>query len=71
MPRARKLSQEDVGLRSGNHGARKNILELSQEANGSNQGGNKSSFSDTLSNPDLDEIMFNSNKLPFQLKGAG
>jgi len=31
---------------------------LSDEANGSNKGG-KSAFSDTISNPDLDEIFFN------------
>ena len=31
---------------------------MSDEANGSNKGG-KSAFSDTISNPDLDEIFFN------------
>jgi len=34
------------------------MLNLSDEANGSNKGG-KSAFSETASNPDLDEIFFN------------
>jgi len=32
---------------------------LSEEANGSNKGANKSAFSDSMSNPDLDEYFFN------------
>ena len=59
--RPRKLSQEDFGIKNATakQNSGKNLMNLSEEANGSNKGGNKSSFSDSMSNPDLDEYLFN------------
>ena len=57
-PRQRRLSQENIAIQHQNSGNSAKILNMSDEAIGSNKGG-KSAFSDTISNPDLDEIFFN------------
>jgi len=59
--RRRKLSQEEFGtFGKQNSGNSNKLLNISDEGNGSNKGGaNKSVFSETMSNPDLDEYLFN------------
>lgn len=59
--RPRKLSQEDLGVKNNTQKLSTSKLpnNLSEEANGSNKGGTKSVFSDSISNPDLDEYLFN------------
>ena len=49
----------DAMARQGSNNSLKPILSVSDEGNESNKAANKSAFSETISNPDLDEIFFN------------